>query len=194
MQLRTTIKKLLLGFLIVLAPGILSAAEKVENPRVLLETDLGTMTIELYPKEAPKTVKNFLTYVDKGFYNGTIFHRVVTDFVVQGGGFTFDFKRKETDPPVANESDNGLKNLAATLSMARTSDPDSATSQFFINLRDNPHLDPRNGQPGYAVFGKVVDGFDVAKKIEQEPRGMYRNSGFPEAPNYPIRIIKASRL
>lgn len=180
--------------MLILAPGILSAAEKAENPRVLFETDLGKMTIELYPKEAPKTVENFLAYVDKGFYNGTIFHRVIPDFVVQGGGFTFDFKRKDTMDPVVNESNNGLKNLAGTLSMARTNDPDSATSQFFINLRDNPHLDPQGNQPGYAVFGKVVEGFDVAKKIESQPRGMYRNSGFPEAPNYPVRILKASRL
>ncbi len=194
MNLRQTLKGLLIGAMLILAPGILSAAEKAENPRVLFETDLGKMTIELYPKEAPKTVENFLAYVDKGFYNGTIFHRVIPDFVVQGGGFTFDFKRKDTMDPVVNESNNGLKNLAGTLSMARTNDPDSATSQFFINLRDNPHLDPQGNQPGYAVFGKVVEGFDVAKKIESQPRGMYRNSGFPEAPNYPVRILKASRL
>ena len=167
------------------------AAKKQTHPLVMFETDFGKMIIELYPDKAPKTVENFLSYVDSGFYNGTIFHRVIPDFVVQGGGFTFDFKRKETQAPIVNESDNGMKNLAATLSMARTNDPDSATSQFFINLQDNSHLDSTGGNPGYAVFGKVIEGFDVAKKIEKEPRGLHR--AFPEAPNYAIRILNATR-
>lgn len=163
-----------------------------ENPRIFFETDLGKMVIELYPQKAPVTVKNFLAYVDSGFYEGTIFHRVIPDFVVQGGGLTFDFKPKETMDPIANESNNGLLNEEATLSMARTSDPASATSQFFINLKHNPHLDAKGDAPGYAVFGKVVEGFDVVRKIEKEPRGLYR--AFPEAPNYAVRILKAGRV
>jgi len=183
-------------FVISLALSPVIAAKKpetnVERPKVVFETDLGKMVIELYPEKAPKTVANFLAYVDAGFYNGTIFHRVVNNFVVQGGGYTYDFQRKETREPVANESDNGLLNELATLSMARTSDPDSATSQFFINLKHNTNLDPEDDGPGYAVFGKVVEGFEVAKKIEKEPRGLFRNH--PEAPNYAVRILRAQRL
>lgn len=166
--------------------------EKQENPKVVLETDLGKMTIELYPKEAPITVKNFLAYIDNKFYEGVIFHRVVDNFVVQAGGFTYDFQPKQGLPPIKNESDNGLKNLQGTLSMARTADPDSATSQFFINIKDNPNLDAGPNKPGYAVFGKVIEGFEVVKKIEKEPRGLYR--AFPEAPNYAVRILKAYRI
>ncbi len=167
-------------------------SEAVKNPQVLLQTSSGEITIELYAREAPITVANFLQYVDEGFYNGTIFHRVVPGFVVQGGGFTFDFQNKATRDPIQNESDNKLKNLVGTLSMARTRDIDSATSQFFINITDNPALDYGKGKHGYAVFGKVVNGFDIVKKIEKEPRGLYR--AHPEAPNYPIIIEKASRL
>lgn len=162
------------------------------KPKVVLETDLGKMTIELYPDKAPITVENFLAYIDSKFYEGVIFHRVVPGFVVQAGGFTYDFQRKETRAPIKNEADNGLKNLKATLSMARTSNPDSASSQFFINIEDNPNLDGSGGNPGYAVFGKVIEGFDVVKKIEKEPRGLYRK--FPEAPNYAVRILKAYRI
>lgn len=161
-------------------------------PKVVFETDLGKLTIELYPDKAPITVNNFLAYVDNKFYEGIIFHRVVDNFVVQAGGYTYDFKRKEGLAPIKNESDNGLKNLQGTLSMARTSDPDSATSQFFINIVDNPRLDVDGDKPGYAVFGKVIEGFEVVKKIEKEPRGLYRM--FPEAPNYAVRILKAYRI
>lgn len=163
------------------------------KPRVVLETDLGKITIELFPNKAPLTVDNFLKYVDSKFYEGVIFHRVVPDFVVQGGGMTYDFQAKPKSlPPIKNEAINGLKNIQGTLSMARTSDPDSATSQFFINLKNNENLDPSESSAGYAVFGHVVEGFDVVKKIEKEPRGLYRS--FPEAPNYPVRILKAYRL
>ncbi|WP_045859315.1 peptidylprolyl isomerase [Teredinibacter purpureus] len=167
-------------------------AHSEENPKIYFETDLGRMVIELYPQKAPITVANFLEYVDAGFYDGTIFHRVIDDFVVQGGGHTFDFKRKATRAPIVNESANQLLNLQATLSMARTGDPDSATSQFFINIKHNTHLDARGDIPGYAVFAKVIEGFDVVKKIEKEPRGLYR--AHPEAPNYPVRILEAKRL
>ena len=161
--------------------------EKVSN--VIFETTSGVIEIELYPKKAPITVKNFLTYVDEGFYNGTIFHRIVPGFVVQGGGYTFDFTRKKTHDPIKNESDNGLKNDTATLSMARLPNPDSASSQFFINLKNNTPLDFNNGRHGYAVFGKVIKGFDVVKKIEKEPRGLHK--AHPEAPNYAVIIEKA---
>lgn len=171
-----------------------SADSKVDNtsPKVVFETDLGKLTIELYPVKAPITVNNFLAYIDSKYYEGIIFHRVVDNFVVQAGAYTYDFKHKAGLPPIKNESDNGLKNLQGTLSMARTSDPDSATSQFFINIVDNPRLDADGDKPGYAVFGKVIDGFEVVKKIEKEPRGLYRM--FPEAPNYAVRILKAYRI
>ena len=160
-------------------------------PLVEFQTSLGAFTIELYPIEAPETVKNFLQYVDEGFYVGTIFHRVVPDFVVQGGGITYDFLPKETRSPIINEAKNGLINHQATLSMARTSDPDSATSQFFVNLKYNASLDYKKDESdGYAVFAKVVEGFEVIKKIEKEPRGLYRSR--PDAPNYPV-IIEATR-
>ena len=163
-----------------------------QNPQVSLKTDLGTIVIELYPKEAPITVANFLAYVDSKFYDGTIFHRVIPGFVVQGGGMNFEFAGKATRDPIKNESNNGLKNDYKTLSMARTTDPDSATSQFFINLRANPSLDAKENKPGYAVFGKVVEGMDVVEKIVAEPRGMFR--AFPDAPNYAVRILSATRL
>ena len=163
------------------------------NPQVLLQTDLGDIQIELFPQSAPKTVANFLSYVDDGFYDGTIFHRVIPGFMIQTGGFTFDFKRKPTKDPVVNESNNGLQNKVGTVAMARTNNPDSATSQFFINAVNNAYLDynTRQKKAGYTVFGKVTKGMDVVRKIEQQPRGRYRL--FRDAPNETIRIIKASR-
>lgn len=169
-----------------------AADTKQGNPTVELRTDLGVIVLELFPKKAPITVENFLRYVDSGFYDGTIFHRVIPDFVIQGGGLTYDFQNKPTLSPIKNESDNGLKNTIGTLSMARTSNPDSATSQFFININDNAHLDPQGGRPGYAVFAKVISGFDVLDKIVKEPRGLYKNH--KDAPNFAVRILKAKRL
>lgn len=168
------------------------ATQAQENPQVSFKTDLGTIVIELYPKQAPLTVANFLQYVDSKFYDGTIFHRVIPGFVVQGGGMNFEFAAKPTRSPIKNESNNGLKNDYQTLSMARTSNPDSATSQFFINLRANPSLDAAENKPGYAVFGKVIEGMDVVEKIVAEPRGMFK--AFPEAPNYAVRILAATRV
>jgi len=144
------------------------AQEKSANPMVLFKTTLGSFKVELYPKEAPITVKNFLSYVDKKFFDGCIFHRIVPNFVIQGGGFDKNMKRKDTDAAIKNEATNGLKNLKGTLSMARTSDINSATSQFFVNLVDNANLDHTGDAPaqyGYAVFAKVVEGFDVIEKI-----------------------------
>ncbi|MBD3337314.1 MAG: peptidyl-prolyl cis-trans isomerase [Candidatus Eisenbacteria bacterium] len=155
------------------------ASKEAAANKVLFKTTKGDLVIELYPDEAPLTVDNFLRYVREGFYDGTIFHRVIPGFVIQGGGFTSEMNKKSTHPPIKNEADNGLKNLRGTLSMARTNDIHSATSQFFINLRDNASLDHRGDNPqayGYAVFGKVVEGMDVVDEIaavETGKRGMY---------------------
>ncbi|WP_193161083.1 peptidylprolyl isomerase [Microbulbifer hainanensis] len=172
--------------------GLLALPALANNPHVELKTDLGTLQVELYPDKAPATVKNFLAYVDSGFYNGVIFHRVIPGFMAQTGGYTFDFQLKKTGEPVANESDNGLHNVRGTLAMARKNDPDSASSQFFINLVDNTRLDGEKDKPGYTVFGKVTEGMDVVDKITEEPRGLYR--AFPDAPNVPVRILNARRI
>ncbi len=177
-----------LGFSFLLS----SAFCKAENTQVLLQTDLGNIRLELYDSLAPITVNNFLSYVDSGFYNGTIFHRVIPGYIAQGGGYTFDFVKKETNAEIKNESDNGLENDYKTIAMARTSDPDSATSQFYINLRENSSLNATDTIKGYTVFGRVIDGIEVAEKIANEPTGMYNS--FPEAPNYAIRILTAKRL
>ena len=141
-------------------------AVKSGKTMVKLETSMGDIVIELDKAAAPVTVKNFLTYVEEGFYDGTIFHRVISDFMIQAGGFTAQMTRKQTHPPVINEAGNGLKNERGTISMARTSDPDSATSQFFINHKNNASLNYIEGRnPGYAVFGKVSKGMDVVDAI-----------------------------
>jgi cyclophilin family peptidyl-prolyl cis-trans isomerase len=169
------------------------AAAGAANPRVKLETSKGVVVIELYPKAAPKTVANFLDYVKAGFYDGTIFHRVIKSFMIQGGGFTKDMEQKPTKPPVANEADNGLKNDLGTVSMARTGDPHSATAQFFINTKNNAFLNFRSKDIqgwGYCVFGKVVVGLNVVTAIENETTG---NQGmFQDVPVVPIIIIKAA--
>nr|WP_291227848.1 peptidylprolyl isomerase [Dokdonella sp.] len=139
---------------------------------MLVKTSQGDITIELFPDKAPKSVENFLTYVKSGFYSGTIFHRVIPGFMIQGGGFSADLRQKKTRAPIAIESRNGLSNLRGTVAMARTLDPNSATAQFFINTVDNPRLDYANdANPGYAVFGKVVAGMDVVDKIRAIPTG-----------------------
>jgi cyclophilin family peptidyl-prolyl cis-trans isomerase len=154
-------------------PGALAA-----NPQVDLKTSAGTIRLELYPGNAPKTVENFLKYVKDGHYDGTIFHRVIPGFMVQGGGFDAQFRQKPTRAPVPNEAQSGfkggLKNEVGTVAMARTSDPDSATAQFFINVNNNTFLnwgDPRGDGHGYAVFGKVVSGMDVVNRIAGTPTG-----------------------
>lgn len=138
---------------------------------ILMSTSLGDIKLELYEDKAPITVKNFLTYVDEGFYNGTIFHRVISGFMVQGGGFTPDMSQKKGHAPIKNEADNGLSNEPYTIAMARTSDINSATSQFFINLADNVFLDNGKRDFGYAVFGKVVKGTEVVDKISEVKTG-----------------------
>lgn len=132
---------------------------------VLVSTSTGDIKLELYEKEAPITVANFLSYASDGFYDGTVFHRVINNFMIQGGGFTADMKQKPTKPPIKNEADNGLKNERGTIAMARTAAVDSATSQFFINHTDNAFLDNGVRDFGYAVFGKVVEGMEVVDKI-----------------------------
>jgi len=144
---------------------------KTANPQVVLHTSMGDITIELYADKAPKSTENFLQYTKDGFYNGTVFHRVIGNFMVQGGGFTKELTQKRTRPPIQNEASNGLSNLKGTVAMARTGDPNSATAQFFINVVDNKRLDfatDQNGATfhGYAVFGKVVGGMDVVDKIK----------------------------
>lgn len=155
---------------VALLPGL--AGDKKQNPQVVMETSFGKVTIELFEDKAPITVKNFLQYVDDKFYDGTTFHRVIADFMVQGGGFEPGAKReKKTRETIKNESFNNLANERGTLAMARTPIPDSASSQFFINVVDNPFLDRKNSKDkvGYAVFGKVVDGMDVVDKIRRVP-------------------------
>lgn len=149
------------------------AAEATPNSnKVLIKTSLGDITVELYPDKSPKSVENFLGYVKSGFYDGTVFHRVIEGFMIQGGGFTKDLRQKPTKAPIPIESKNGLSNLRGTVSMARTMDPNSATAQFFINTVDNPRLDyVSDANPGYAVFGKVIAGLDVVDKIKAVPTG-----------------------
>ncbi len=158
---------------------------------VVLTTTLGEITIELFEEQAPGTVANFLQYVDDGFYDGTVFHRVIAGFMVQGGGFSEDMRRKPTRDAIANEADNGVKNERGTLSMARTSDVHSATSQFFINLADNGFLDHGERDFGYAVFGKVVEGMEVVDAIAAAKTGTVK--GFQDAPLEAAVIEQARR-
>lgn len=162
-------------------------------PRVRLQTNQGVVVLELYPEKAPKTVANFLAYVQSGFYDGTIFHRVVPGFVVQGGGFDPSFRQKPTKAPVENEATNKLSNLRGTVAMARTAEVHSATSQFFINLQDNTFLDHRDTSPrgfGYCVFGRVVEGMEVVDAIAAIPTGP--GGPFPaEVPQKPVVILRA---
>ncbi len=185
---RRTFARLLAAVSLTAAVGIVHAADA---PQVLLKTSMGDITLELYPEKAPKSVANFLDYVKGGHYNGTIFHRVIGNFMVQGGGFDKDMKQKPTNPPIENEAKNGLKNEPYTLAMARTSAPHSASAQFFINVNDNSFLNhPGQDGWGYAVFGKVVKGKEVVDKIkavETTSSGMYQN-----VPAKPVLIESAS--
>lgn len=167
----------------------------MENPMVLLETPEGEILIELYADKAPKTVENFLAYVDDKFYDGTLFHRVIKGFMIQTGGLTFSMAEKPTRDPIANEATNGLKNVTGTVAVARTADPHSGTSQFFINVADNPDLDHSGTEDenyGYCVFGEVVDGMDVAMKISKAKTKSYQ--GFDDVPVDPVSIITARRF
>ena len=159
---------------------------------VTFHTNHGDIVIKTFDDKAPETVKNFLDYCREGFYNNTIFHRVINGFMIQGGGFTEQMQQKKPNPPIKNEADNGLRNTRGTIAMARTADKDSATSQFFINVADNAFLDHGQRDFGYAVFGKVVKGMDIADKISQVPThdvGPYQN-----VPSKPVVILSAKVL
>jgi peptidyl-prolyl cis-trans isomerase B (cyclophilin B) len=169
-------------------------AEQI-NPRVLINTSCGEVTIELEATKAPITTENFLSYARSWYYDGTVFHRVIPGFMIQGGGFTPDMREKQTVPPIKNEADNGLKNERGTIAMARTSDPHSATSQFFINLENNAFLDHQaktGPQWGYAVFGKVVEGMEVVDSIAQVPTG--RSGQHSDVPRDPVLIEQVTVL
>jgi peptidyl-prolyl cis-trans isomerase B (cyclophilin B) len=180
----------LLAVLLMTAAAMSTAAEPA--PRVRLETTMGNIILELDRERAPTTVDNFLTYVNDGFYDDTIFHRVIDGFMIQGGGYTADFSRKETRPSIKNEADNGLQNVRGSIAMARTSDPHSASAQFFINVADNAMLDHKAPNPrgwGYAVFGRVAEGMDVVDKIRTQATGV--QAGFRDTPKKTITITRA---
>jgi cyclophilin family peptidyl-prolyl cis-trans isomerase len=181
--------------LLVLATLVSASQALAADPRVELKTNRGAIVLELYPEKAPKTVANFLQYVKDGHFNGTVFHRVIDGFMIQGGGFDKDMRQKPTRPPVPNEAGNGLKNTVGTIAMARTPDPHSASAQFFINLKDNDFLNYKEPTPqgyGYTVFGKVVSGMDVVQGIAKVPTG---NAGpHQNVPRDSIVIESASIL
>jgi cyclophilin family peptidyl-prolyl cis-trans isomerase len=184
-----TMYKKILAFLgcCVMATGVM-AAEQVK-----ITTNQGDIVIELNAEKAPKSTENFLKYVDKKFYNDTIFHRVIPGFMIQGGGFTKDMQQKATDAPIANEADNGLKNVRGSVAMARTMDPNSATSQFFINLVDNAALDYKGPQnQGYAVFGKVTSGMDVVDKIAKQKTSTQK--GHQDVPVEAVIMTSVTRV
>jgi peptidyl-prolyl cis-trans isomerase A (cyclophilin A) len=167
------------------------------GPKVEFKTNLGNFVVDLDSDKAPKTVNNFLAYVKSGFYNGTVFHRVINGFMVQGGGFTTELVQKPTQPPVVSEAQNGLKNQIYTIAMARTSDPDSATAQFYINVKDNPGLDFPNAMGnGYTVFGKVISGTQTIDKIKLVPTGVASTprGRMADVPNTPVVIESATIL
>ena len=165
------------------------------EPKVSIKTNMGTIVLQLNPEKAPATVKNFLDYVDSGFYDGTIFHRVIKKFMIQGGGFKEDMTQKPTESSISNEADNGLGNEKYTIAMARTSDPNSATSQFFINTKDNSFLNFKSKTPqgwGYAVFGKVIKGQDVVDNIENSATGT--SGGMRDVPTTHVIIEKMTEV
>ena len=178
--------------LLVLPLALVAGNAAAADPQVELDTTMGKIRLELYPDAAPKTVANFLDYVKAGFYDGTQFHRVINGFMIQGGGFTKDMQQKPVQAPIKNESTNGLKNDNYTVAMARTNVRDSATSQFFINIKDNDFLNYSGETPqgfGYAVFGKVVEGKEVVDKMKKVPTG--NAAGHQNVPTTPIVIEKA---
>lgn len=169
-------------------------AQETTLPRVVIETSMGEIELELSQDKAPKTVENFLKYVDAGFYNGTIFHRVIKDFMIQGGGFDKAMEQKKTRPAIKNEANNGLKNEKGTVAMARTSDPHSATAQFFINTIDNDYLNFKNETHagyGYTVFGRVVEGMSVVNRIQNVKTGSI--GGFQNVPMDTVMIKSIKR-
>lgn len=185
-------KRTLVALTALLSLTAITPAFAAGQTHVMLTTSAGNIELELDSAKAPVSVKNFVDYAQSGYYNNTIFHRVIPGFMVQGGGFTADMQQKSTQAPIKNEADNGLRNLRGTISMARTADKDSATSQFFLNVADNAFLDHGQRDFGYAVFGKVVKGMDVVDKISQAPTG---NVGpYQNVPSKPIVILSAKVL
>jgi len=190
----------LASYLLALPTAVSAAEEQLDNPRVLMKTSDGDIVIELYAEKSPVTVENFLSYVDAGYYDGTVFHRVISNFMIQGGGFTTEMKEKPTRDPIVNESSNKLHNTRGTLAMARTSDPNSATAQFFINQRSNLRLDWTPGNEGYAVFGEVVEGMQVVDIIALTETGaasVETSRGpavFQDVPVKPIVVLSVSRM
>lgn len=185
-------------WLMVLAT-LLSTVALAANPQVKLQTSKGEIVLELYPDKAPATVANFLGYVEEGFYNGTVFHRIIPNFMIQGGGFDQQYQKKDTRAAIQNEADNGLGNDRGTIAMARTGDPHSATAQFFINTVDNTPLNFTGKNPrgwGYAVFGKVIKGMDVVDAISATPTGLGKLQGYParDVPSTPVVIKSAAVL
>ncbi|MEX0430764.1 peptidylprolyl isomerase [Spiribacter insolitus] len=183
-------KQLPIAFALAAAVG--AGAASAQNPQVVFETTAGDFRIELFAEDAPVTVENFLTYVDDGFYDGTVFHRVIPGFVIQGGGFDAELTRQPTRDPIVNEADNGLKNGRGTLSMARTQVRDSATSQFFVNLADNAFLDHGERDFGYAVFARVIDGMGVIDRIAAGETG--RRNGMADVPVELVVVEQARRV
>ncbi len=190
----------LASYLLAIPTAVSAAEEQLDNPRVLMKTTDGDIVIELYAEKSPVTVENFLSYVDAGYYDGTVFHRVISNFMIQGGGFTTEMKEKPTRDPIVNESSNKLHNTRGTLAMARTSDPNSATAQFFINQRSNLRLDWTPGNEGYAVFGEVVEGMQVVDIIALTETGaasVETSRGpavFQDVPVKPIVVLSVSRM
>ena len=204
-NMTTLLPRLLSGMLTIILSAAMSTAyagsdDSAENPRVLMKTTDGDITIELYADKSPVTVENFLRYADDGHYAGTVFHRVISNFMIQGGGFDADLKEKETRDPIVNESKNKLHNTRGTLAMARTSDPDSAAAQFFINQRSNLRLDWSGGKDGYTVFGEVIDGMQVVDIISLTDTGSAQAQTtrgptvFQDVPAEPIVILSVTRL
>jgi peptidyl-prolyl cis-trans isomerase A (cyclophilin A) len=193
-MLKRTLRALACGILLACA-GIAGAAEtSAKNPIVLMQTNLGAIKLELFAQKAPLSVKNFLDYAASGFYDGTVFHRVIPNFMIQGGGFTADMKQKKTNAPIKNEADNALKNLRGTVAMARTMIVDSATAQFFVNTIDNgflDHTDKTTKGYGYAVFGRVVEGMDVVDKIARVRTGV--RSNFSDVPLTPV-VVESMKI
>jgi cyclophilin family peptidyl-prolyl cis-trans isomerase len=175
-----------------LAALLPASAQDKANPKVVMDTSMGKITIELYEDKAPITVKNFLRYVDEKHYDGTIFHRVMEDFTIHGGGFDTKMKEKETYKPIKNEAGNGVSNKRGTIAMARTPEPDSASALFFINVKDNPRLDRAGKNAGYAVFGQVIEGMDIVDKIRLV-KTVNKGSAFADVPVEQVVIQSVRR-
>ena len=191
---RKTMIRLFTTLILLLSMSTLKA-ELPPEPHVMLETNMGEITIRLYRDKSPETVENFLTYVNEGFYNGTVFHRIIRDFMIQGGGYDKNYDKKKTRAPIKNEADNGLKNQRGSVAMARTSRPHSATAQFFINTVNNDFLNFKSKDTrgwGYAVFGEVIKGMEIVDKIEHQPT----SSGGPFPRDVPVKavIIKRAKV